>query len=90
MTSALLPAEDQAQETAAIQELLKQIQPALQDLNPSLSQAERVHRGVEANVRQSVLALQSNAELMKSHEGVAPTIVGAVYELETGKVRLLK
>jgi hypothetical protein len=41
-------------------------------------------------VRQSVRALQANADLMKPHEGAAPMIVGAVYELETGKVRLLK
>jgi carbonic anhydrase len=90
VTSALLSAEDQSHEAAAIQDLLKQIQPALQGLDPSLSQAERVHQGVEANVRQSVRALQANADLMKPHEGAAPTIVGAVYELETGKVRLLK
>jgi carbonic anhydrase len=56
VTSALLSAEAKSHEAAAIQDLLKQIQPALQGLDPSLSEAERVHQGVEANVRQSVRA----------------------------------
>lgn len=90
VTAALMTAEDQSHEAAAIQDLLKQIQPALEGLDPKLSQAERLHRGVEANVRQTVRSLQANADLMKPHEGAMPTIVGAVYELETGKVRLLK
>lgn len=90
VTSALLSAEDRSHEASAIQELLKQIQPALKDLDPALGQAERVHRGVEANVRQSVRQLEATADLMKPHEGAAPMIVGAVYELETGKVRLLQ
>jgi hypothetical protein len=37
-----------------------------------------------------VRELQANAELMQPHEGAAPEIVGAVYDLETGKVRFLK
>jgi carbonic anhydrase len=58
VTSALLSAEDRSHEASAIQELLNQIGPALQDIDPALSQAERVHRGVEANVRQSVRQLR--------------------------------
>src|SRR6185436_3119822 len=69
VTSALLSAEDRSHEASAIQELLNQIQPALKDLDPALSQAERVHRGVEANVRQSVRQLQATADLMQEHEG---------------------
>jgi len=90
VTSALLSAEDRSHEAAGIQELLNQIEPAVKDLDPALSKTERVHRGVEANVRQSVRQLQATADLMQPHEGAAPMIVGAVYELETGKVRLLK
>jgi len=90
VTSALLSEADRLHEAKAIQELLNQIQPALKDLDPALGQAQRVHQGVEANVRQSVRQLQATAELMQPHEGAAPMIVGAVYELDTGKVRLLK
>ena len=90
VTSALLSAEDKSHEAAGIQELLKQIEPALKGIDPALSQAEKIHRGVEANVRQSVRQLGATADLMKPHEGAAPMIVGAVYELDTGKVRLLK
>jgi carbonic anhydrase len=90
VTSALLSAEDRSKESHAIQELLEQIQPALKGLDPKLSQAERVYAGVEANVRLSVKQLEATAELMHPHEGPPPMIVGAVYELETGKVQLLK
>ena len=90
VTSALLSEADRLHEAKAIQELLNQIQPALKDLDPALGQAQRVHQGVEANVRQSVRQLQATAELMQPHEGAAPMIVGGVYELDTGKVRLLK
>jgi len=90
VTSALLSAEDRSHEAQAIQDLLSQVGPALKDLDPKLSQAERVHQGVEANVRQSVRQLQAATELMHPHEGAAPTIVGAVYNLDTGTVRFLK
>ncbi len=90
VTSAFLSEEDRSHEAKAIQELLTQIEPALTGVDPKLSQAERVHDGVEANVRQSVKQLLATSELMQPHEGAAPEIVGAVYDLETGKVRILK
>jgi carbonic anhydrase len=90
VTSALLPDSVRAQEPQGIQTLLGYIVPALKDIAPSLSQAERVHAGVEANVRQSVQQLQSTPEFAHPHEGLQPTIVGAVYDLKTGKVRMLK
>jgi carbonic anhydrase len=90
VTSALMSADDRSHEAQAIQELLNQIEPALKDLDPALPPAERVHQGVEANVRQSVRQLQASADLMQPHEGAPPMIVGAVYEITTGKVRILK
>ena len=51
---------------------------------------ERVHRGVEANVRRSMHQLEETAELKDRIETDQLKIVAAVYELKTGKVRLLK
>jgi carbonic anhydrase len=90
VTSALMSAEDRSHEAKAIQELLNEIEPALKDLDPKLAPAGRLHQGVEANVRHSVQELQASADLMQPDEGAAPTVVGAVYDLATGKVRFLK
>jgi carbonic anhydrase len=90
VTSALMSAEDRSQEAKAIQDLLNQIEPAVKDLDPKLAPSDRLHQGVEANVRQSVQQLQASADLMQPHEGDAPMVVGAVYDLTTGKVRFLK
>lgn len=89
VTSALLPATARAHEAHGIQRVLDDIQPALTGIDPSLSEAERVHRGVESNVWQSVDKLRATAELTTPHEGPAPTIRGAVYDVGTGKVRWL-
>jgi len=90
VTSALLSEEARSHEPQAIQDLLTRITPALGGVDPKLGQAQRVQQGVEANVRQSVKQLQATAALVQPHEGAAPEIVGAVYDLATGKVRFLK
>jgi carbonic anhydrase len=90
VTSALLSEADRSHEAQAIQDLLTRITPALGELDPKLGPAQRVHQGVEANVRQSMKQLEATPALMQPHEGPAPEIVGAVYDLGTGKVRFLK
>jgi carbonic anhydrase len=90
VTAALLPKADRDREDQAIQQLLEEMQPALKGLDPKLSPAERVHQGVEANVRMTVQRLEANEDLMRPHDGHSPRIVGAVYELDSGKVRWLK
>ena len=89
VTSALLPDSVRANEANGIQRLLDDIQPALTDIDPKLSGPERVHRGVEANVWLSINKLRATPELTTPHEGPAPTILGAVYDVGTGKVRWL-
>ncbi|HET7452929.1 MAG TPA: carbonic anhydrase [Thermoanaerobaculia bacterium] len=89
VTAALLSAEERAHEAREIQELLSMIVPSLGRIDAKLPQAERVHRGVEANVRATVKQLRENPALQAGHEGPAPKIVGGVYDLATGKVRLL-
>ena len=69
--------------------LLKYIDPALDHLDPSLAPAALLHAAVEANVRWTV------REVAESPEGKARVakgnvkLVGAVYDIATGRVRFL-
>jgi len=90
VTAALEPEAARRQEAKGIQELLSQILPALKEIDPALSQSERVHRGVELNVRWSMRQLQETPELKDPHDSAPPRIIGAVYDLEAGKVRILQ
>jgi carbonic anhydrase len=65
------------------------IEPGLKDLDPSLQGEARV-RAVEANVRWSLQQLNDLPEVKAAAAaGRAFRMAGAVYELETGAVRLL-
>jgi carbonic anhydrase len=72
-----------------IQALLAGIVPGLPDFEPALSPDERLSRAVEFNVRWTV------RQVLESPEGQARVaegrmkLVGAVYEIGTGRVRLL-
>ena len=90
VTAALGSESDRKRETEDIQTLLERIEPAVKGLPPGLEAPERVHRGVEANVRQSVRALRESPALKSRVEQGEIAIAGAVYELETGKVRWLE
>ncbi|MDJ0851911.1 MAG: carbonic anhydrase [Myxococcota bacterium] len=76
-------------EGAELVRLLARLEPGLAEIDPALPLEERVRLGVEANVRNSVEQLRAIAE--RDFEEVAPElrIVGAIYELETGRVRVL-
>jgi carbonic anhydrase len=70
--------------------LLENIVPALDDLDPALPPAALKSAAVEANVRRTI------RELLASPEGKARMaqggvkLVGAVYDLATGRVRFLE
>ena len=70
--------------------LLRRIIPAIRDIDPTLPLEERIRLGVEANVRQSVSQLRAIQDRLERPEGERSVIVGAIYELETGKVRILE
>ena len=69
--------------------LLERVAPALDDVDPALAPAALLSAAVEANVRRTV------RDVLESPEGRARTaeremkLVGAVYELATGRVRFL-
>lgn len=78
-----------SQQAGRIEILLEQIIPALDGLDPQAPPAELLSAGVEANVRRTIRELLATPEAQaRIGEGVFK-LVGAVYELETGRVRFL-
>ena len=70
-------------------DLLKHITPAIKGLDPKLSGGARVDAGVEANVRASMARLSKIPEGRVLLENTEFRLVGAVYELGSGRVRFL-
>jgi carbonic anhydrase len=73
-----------------IRQLVEMIEPGLERIDPKLSAAEQLTASVEANVRWSmhqVTRAREAQRAFRTKNGVL--IVGAVYELATGKVRWL-
>ena len=69
--------------------LLERIIPGLAGVDPTLPQDAQVQAGVEANVRWSMHQLLDSPEgRARMEEGIL-RLEGAVYELETGRVRFL-
>jgi len=89
VTAALGSEADRKHEASDIQALLEQIEPALASMPAGLEPAEQVHRGVEANVRQSVRVLRQSPALADRVKRGEIVIAGAVYELDTCRVRWL-
>jgi carbonic anhydrase len=72
-----------------IELLVRNILPALGAIDPALPLDAQIRRAVEANVRWSMTQLGATPEVRaRMQEGVM-RLVGAVYELETGHVRIL-
>jgi carbonic anhydrase len=87
--AALATKHEGAQFRSRIQILLGSIIPALPDLDLLLSEEQRLAQAVESNVRWTVQRIVNSPEgQARIAEGQAK-IVGAVYELETGRVRWL-
>lgn len=69
--------------------LLDTIRPGLRDLPAATSPEEHMRAAVEANVRWSMHQLLSTPEAQARAEEGVMKLVGAVYELESGRVRFL-
>jgi carbonic anhydrase len=72
-----------------IETLLKNIVPALDDLDGSQPHEALLHAAVEANVRRTVRALLDTQEVQARLAEGEMKLIGAIYELETGRVRFL-
>jgi len=73
-----------------IQELVRLIEPGLKQIDPRLSASRQLKAGVETNVRWSMHQVIGTPEVQQAlREKRNILIVGAVYELATGRVRWL-
>ena len=76
-------------ERRRIARLLKRILPGLRGVSPGRSAQARLAAAVEANVRWSMQQLRETPEgKARMREGVLK-LIGAIYELKTGRVRFL-
>jgi carbonic anhydrase len=73
-----------------IELLLGNILPALDGLDPKLPPEELMRAAVEANVRWTIKALRESPEGRARMAEGAMRLVGAIYELRTGRVRFLE
>ena len=72
-----------------IQHLVDLILPALETSDPTLPPAAQVSQAVESNVRWTVRAVAESPEGRAKLVDGRMTIVGAIYEMETGRARFL-
>ena len=78
------------QQLSRIQLLVDNILPALAGLDPHLPSAARLAQAVERNVRWTVRTIMESPEgRARASEGCV-RCVGAIYEIETGRVRFLE
>ena len=87
--AALAALHQGAVEKSRIQVLLDSIKPGLEALPPDAPPEDLLRMGVEANVRWSMHQLLDTPEGRHRLEEGHLKLVGAVYELATGHVRLL-
>jgi carbonic anhydrase len=70
--------------------LLENIVPALDGLDPALPPAALLSAAVEANVRRTIRELVESPEGKARMEAGDVKVIGAVYDLVTGRVRFLE
>jgi carbonic anhydrase len=76
-------------QSAGIEALLKLLHPGLKEIDPDMDRDRQIAAGVEANVRYSLRQLAEMPETARLLADGKVELVGAVYELESGTVRLL-
>jgi carbonic anhydrase len=90
VTAALDAKLKKAKEPERIEALVKLIEPGLKDLDPNAAYKDALAAAVEANVRYSVHQLAGLAGVKEAIRDSRIMLGGAVYELDTGRVRFLK
>jgi carbonic anhydrase len=87
--NAALAARTGAREPSRIALLLENILPGLRDLPTALAPDEEARAAVEANVRWSLHQLRETPEVKARMVEGAMKLIGAIYELDSGRVRFL-
>jgi carbonic anhydrase len=75
-------------EPAEVVDLLYRIEPAIVGIDTNQSRKKQIQQAVHQNVEQSVRRLSRVPDLRKSLKGGSVKIVGAIYDMHTGKVNL--
>jgi carbonic anhydrase len=78
-----------ARARSRIEVLLRSIMPGLTDIDPALPPVAQLRAAVEANVRWSMRQLAETSEGRRAFAERRGLLVGAIYELRTGRVRFL-
>lgn len=87
--AALMSRLEGVQHRSRIQLLVDSILPGIEEVDPSLPAEARLAAAVEANVRWSVRQIRESPEAQARLAEGAVRLVGAVYELRSGRVRVL-
>jgi carbonic anhydrase len=80
----------QLKEPEHIESLVSLITPGLKQLNHQQARGELISAAVEANVRWTMGHVAHCPQVEKLLKAKSAKVLGAVYELETGRVRFLK
>lgn len=89
VTAAVQALQGANHELPGIEALLKLIEPGLPTTLPGNSFDQQVSAAVEANIRWSIRQLAQLPGAQKPLESKQATLLGAVYDLTTGRVRFL-
>ncbi len=79
-----------AQHLSRIQQLVDTIVPGLPESDPSIPEGEFEARAIECNVRWTMQQILESPEAKARQAEGLVKLVGAVYEIQTGRVRLLE
>jgi carbonic anhydrase len=89
VTAAMLPEEKRTEEPKGVRQLLDLV--CVGNVDPKADAKSKVASAVEANVRNSTRAiLDLNPKVEGFHMRDGEMLVSAVYELSTGRVRILE
>lgn len=89
ITAALATKLQGEQFRSRVQLLLASILPSLTEFDGQLSPTEQLSRAVESNVRWTVRQIQESPEGQSRQAEGRMKVIGAIYEIETGRVRFL-
>ena len=90
VTAALQADEDLKQEPNEIRSLVSKIKPATKKVKQDLPFEKRLNLSVAENVRESVRQLKAVTDLAAAEKESRTQIIGCVYEIKTGRVRMLE